>query len=136
MTALLVIRPQWTSTFSRGIARMAGTVAGAGIALLLARTLHPSTAVILALVLVSAWASYATQAVNYAVFSLFLTLYIVFLFRFGGFSQTSAAHIRLFNTVLGGSIALLVDGFWSLTPAARSSQFISRSNTPILATPH
>ena len=131
MTALLVIRPSWTGTFSRGIARMAGTVAGAGIALLLARTLHPSTTLILALVLLSAWASYATQAVNYAFFSLFLTLYIVFLFRWGGFSQTSAAHIRLFNTVLGGGIALLVDGLWSLTPAARNSQYVSRSYTPV-----
>jgi hypothetical protein len=43
--------------------------------------------------------------VNYAVFSLFTTLYIVFLFHFGGFSQTSAANIRLFNTALGGKTA-------------------------------
>ncbi len=136
MTALLVIRPQWTSTFSRGIARMAGTVAGASIAVLLAWELHPNPAVILALVLISAWACYALQAVNYAFFSLFLTLYIVFLFRFGGFSQTSAAHLRLFNTVLGGGIALLVDGLWSLTPAARNSQYVSRTYTPIASGLH
>jgi uncharacterized membrane protein YccC len=50
--------------------------------------------------------------VNYAVFSIFVTLYIVFLFRFGGFSETQAAHIRLVNTVVGGSLALLIDAVW------------------------
>jgi hypothetical protein len=114
MTALLVLKPQWTDTLNRGIARFTGTLIGAAIAALLALYVHFSTPVILALVIVSAWASYAFQAVNYAFFSLFLTLYIVFLFRSGGFSQTSAAHIRLFNTALGGAIALLVDIAWKL----------------------
>ena len=114
MTALLVLRPQWSNTLSRGIARFMGTLCGAGIALALARfvPLHPT--VIFAMVIIWAWGSYALQAVNYAVFSLCVTLYIVFLFRFGGFSQTSAAHIRLFNTALGGAIALLVDAGWKV----------------------
>lgn len=123
MTAVLVLKPQWSDTLSRGIARLSGTIAGALIALLLSRTVPFSTAVIFLLVIACAWGCYALQAVNYAAFSLCITLYIVFLFRFGGFSQTSAAHIRLFNTVLGGAIALLVDGVWKLFtgPTRRSS---------------
>jgi hypothetical protein len=112
MTALLVLKPQWTGTLSRGIARMVGTVAGAGVALLMAWLLPFPAWMIPVLVIVSAWACYALQAVNYAVFSLFITLYIVFLFRFGGFSQTAAAHIRLVNTVVGGGIALVIDAIW------------------------
>ncbi|MBW4037436.1 MAG: hypothetical protein HIU91_00935 [Acidobacteria bacterium] len=46
----------------------------------------------MSLILVSAWACFALQAVNYAAFSLFVTLYIVYLFRFGGFSQTTAGR--------------------------------------------
>jgi len=114
MTALLVLRPQWGHTLSRGIARMLGTVVGAGIALILAKLLPFPDWVLPALVVLSAWGCYALQAVNYAAFSLFITLYIVFLFRFGGFSQTSAAHIRLVNTVVGGSIALAIDAIWKL----------------------
>ena len=117
MTALLVLKPQWGYTLSRGIARMAGTVAGAGIALILAKLLPFPAWVLPTLVVVSAWGCYALQAVNYALFSLFITLYIVFLFRFGGFSQTSAAHIRLVNTVVGGSIALAIDTLWKAAGA-------------------
>ena len=116
MTALLVLKPQWTATLSRGIARFLGTLAGAGVALVLAHTVNYNTPVVFALVVVCAWGCYALQAVNYAVFSLFTTLYIVFLFHFGGFSQTSAAHIRLFNTALGGAIALVMDSCWKLWP--------------------
>lgn len=112
MTALLVMKPQWGHTLSRGIARMLGTVAGAGIALVLAKLLPFPAWVLPTLVVVSAWGCYALQAVNYAVFSVFITLYIVFLFRFGGFSETAAAHIRLVNTVVGGSLALAIDAVW------------------------
>jgi hypothetical protein len=122
MTALLVLKPQWTDTLSRGIARMVGTVGGATIALLLARMVPIDPNVILVLVILCAFACYGLQAVNYAAFSCFITLYIVFLFRFGGFSQAAAAHIRLFNTVLGGAFALLVDILWkTLAPQTEPS---------------
>jgi hypothetical protein len=133
MTALLVLKPQWVNTVSRSIARLVGTLLGAGIALLLARFVHFDPAMILLCVLVCAWACYAVQAVNYAAFSLFITLYIVFLFRSGGFSQTSAAHIRLFNTALGGCIALLIDAAWKLLPRAASSEPSSGANPAINA---
>lgn len=127
MTALLVLKAQWASTLSRGIARMLGTVAGAGAALVLARLLPFPGWFVPVMVLVSAWGCYALQAVNYAVFSAFMTLYVVFLFRFGGFSETAAAHIRLVNTVIGGALALAIDAAWKLwasrrrTPAAAES---------------
>ena len=119
MTALLVLKPQWTNTLSRGIARLSGTVLGAGIAVVLAMYVPLDHLTVLLLVIVCAWACFALQAVNYAIFSMFVTLYIVFLFRSGGFSQTSAAHIRLFNTALGGIIALLIDAAWKLLTPRR-----------------
>lgn len=121
MTALLVLKPQWASTLSRGIARMVGTVLGAGIALGLATLMPFPGWLIPTLVVVSAWGCYALQAVNYAVFSAFITLYIVFLFRFGGFSETAAAHVRLVNTVVGGALALLVDAGWKVVRERRRS---------------
>jgi hypothetical protein len=124
MTALLVLKPQWTGTLSRGIARMVGTVAGAGIALALARLLPFPEWVIPALAIVCAWGCYALQAVNYAIFSVFVTLYIVFLFRFGGFSQTAAAHIRLVNTIVGGAIALAIDATWMAVARRRQAESV------------
>lgn len=112
MTAVLVLKPIWTGTLSRGAARLLGTVAGATVAVLSALYLHATTPIVFALVMITAWASYAVQAVNYALFSFFLTLYIVYSFRFGGFSQPSAAHLRMLNTAIGGGLALAVDFTW------------------------
>jgi len=127
MTGLLVLKPQWTNTLSRGIARFIGTLVGAGIAFLIALYVPLNTPVVLFLVIGFAWASIAVQAVNYAAFSLFITLYIVCLFHFGGFSEASAAHIRLFNTALGGAIALLVDVTSKLITRQRTSRHTSQT---------
>lgn len=129
MTALLVLKPQWASTLSRGIARMLGTVAGAGFALLLAYLLPFPAWLLPTLVLVGAWGCYALQAVNYAAFSVFITLYIVFLFRFGGFSETAAAHIRLVNTVVGGTLALMIDAIWKTVAARRQPAHVESANS-------
>jgi hypothetical protein len=112
MTALLVLRPEWGATLSRGVARLLGTVAGATVAVLYAMYLPLQPWLIFVQVIVCAWASYALQAVNYALFSFFLTLYVVYSFRFGGFSQPAAAHYRMLNTAIGGGIALTVDAAW------------------------
>ncbi len=111
MTALLVLRPKWANTLSRGIARLTGTLVGATICALLAtyRPFHHWQ--YFAGVVVTAWVCFALQAVNYAAFSTFLTIYTVFLFGFGGFSERDAANLRLVNTALGGMLALLVDFF-------------------------
>ena len=109
MTALLVLKPKWANTLSRGIARLSGTLVGAGLCALLA--LHPvfDHRVYFLLIVVCAWGCFALQAVNYAAFSTFITLYTVFLFAFGGFSERSAADLRLINTAVGGGLALLMD---------------------------
>jgi len=109
MTGLLVLKPDWSNTLSRSVARLTGTLIGVGIGIVIALYIPLTTPIILLLVVVFAWASFSLQAVNYAAFSLCVTLYIVCLFHFGGFSETAAAHVRLFNTALGGTIALLVD---------------------------
>jgi hypothetical protein len=114
MTALLVLKPQWSNTLSRGIARLSGTLLGAGVVLMLALWWPPPAWVTFVLCVAAAWGCFATQAVNYALFSFSITLYIVFLFRFGGFSDRSAAHLRLVNTAIGGGIALAIDALWRL----------------------
>lgn len=112
MTAVIVLKPQWTGTFSRGIARVLGTLCGVTIALGLAHIPHFPLWLVGVLVVAAAFACYTLQAVNYALFAVSITLYVVFLFRFGGFSETRAAHLRLVNTAIGGGLALLADSLW------------------------
>ena len=51
--------------------------------------------------------SYTLVTVNYAVFAIFLTAYIVFLLDFGGLSTRVVVARRTVNTALGGGLALL-----------------------------
>ena len=128
MTALLVLRPKWANTLSRGIARTAGTLVGAAICAFIAILHAPfSHWMYFVLIVATAFVCFALQAVNYALFSTFLTLYTVFLFAFGGFSERTAADLRLLNTAIGGLLALLVDFF---------AQQIGRRLRPAAVTAH
>ena len=110
MTALLVLKPKWANTLSRGIARLTGTLVAVTLCLLLTFR-YPAFShwTYFGLILLTAYLCFALQAVNYALFSVAITFYTVFLFGFGGFSERSAAGLRLFNTALGGLLALSVD---------------------------
>lgn len=140
MTALLVLKPKWASTLSRGIARTVGTLLGATLTVFLAHLFPPfHHATYFLLVLLTAYLCFAVQAVNYAFFSFVLTCYTVFLFGFGGFSERSAASLRLLNTAVGGLLALFVDfTARQLTPASPDAAIgnSTASTAPGTATPH
>jgi len=108
MTALLVLKPGLADTVSRAIARTLGTVAGAWLMSILAAHLAPSPLMLAVLTVVFAWLSYATLNVNYAMFAVFLTGYIVFLLSLAEIPGAEIAHRRALCTAIGGAIALTV----------------------------
>ncbi len=107
MTTLLVVRADLYQTLTRGVMRVAGTILGAGLAGLIAAHLHPSPAILAALVVFFAWWAYALLNVNYAPYSLNLTAYIVFLLSLSGLPPATVVHRRAAYTLLGGAFALL-----------------------------
>jgi hypothetical protein len=106
MTALLVLKPGITDTVNRAIARVLGTVTGAILASFCIAHLHPSSVVLAGLTLLFAWLSYGTLNVNYALYSSFITGYIVFLLSLASAPGRVIAQRRALCTALGGSIAL------------------------------
>ena len=106
MTALLVLKPGITDTVNRAIARVLGTVTGAILASFCIAHLHPSPVVLAGLTLLFAWLSYGTLNVNYALYSSFITGYIVFLLSLASAPGPVIAQRRALCTALGGSIAL------------------------------
>jgi hypothetical protein len=106
MTALLVLKPGITDTVNRAIARVLGTVTGAILASFCIAHLHPSSVVLAGLTLLFAWLSYGTLNVNYALYSSFITGYIVFLLSLASAPGPVIAQRRALCTALGGSIAL------------------------------
>jgi len=106
MTALLVLRPGIADTANRAVARTAGTFAGAVLASIFLVYVHPGSLVMAALVVLFTWLSYSTLNVNYALFSISLTSYIVFLLSFADIPGAQTAHRRAVCTLIGGLLAL------------------------------
>ncbi len=114
MTTLLVVRADLHQTLTRGIMRVGGTILGAGLAGLIAEHLHPSPWILAASVVFFAWWAYSVLNVNYALFTLNLTAYIVFLLAMAGQPAAEVVEHRALFTLLGGTLALAayVDVFW------------------------
>ena len=107
MTALLVLRTDLHETVTRGLARIAGTLIGAGLATLLVSLLRPGPGTLIALVVILAWLCYSTVNVSYGTLSASVTAYIAFLLSLAGLPETEVAWHRVANTCLGGALALL-----------------------------
>jgi hypothetical protein len=108
MTALLVQKPAFSETLSRAIMRTGGTILGATLATLIAAHLNLSPWTLVALTTFFAFWCFATVSVNYAVFSLCITSYIVFLLALNQTPGPEIAFRRAYCTTFGALIALLV----------------------------
>jgi uncharacterized membrane protein YgaE (UPF0421/DUF939 family) len=107
-TAVLVLKPGITDTANRAIARVLGTVAGAFLASFCIAHLNFSPVVLAGFTLLFAWLSYGTLNVNYALYSIFITGYIVFLLSLASVPGPVIAERRALCTALGGATALMV----------------------------
>lgn len=108
MTALLVQKPALFETLARAVARVGGTLAGAVLASLFVTHTHLGLFPIIALTTFCAFWAYASNGVNYGLFTLFLTSYIVFLLSLNQIPGPIIAQRRAYCTALGGLIALLI----------------------------
>jgi len=112
LTALLVLKPEFHDTFARGIARIAGTILGAGVATLIVREFEPGPSALAALVLAFVWGGYAVFRVNYAIFTVCVTGYVVFILMLSGVGEMAAATTRAIDTMAGGVLALAIYAIW------------------------
>ena len=108
MTALLVQKPAFFETLSRALARTGGTLAGAVLATLIAAHTHPGPWSLAALATFFTLCCYITLSVNYALYSLCITSYIVFLLSLNQLPGPEIAHRRAYCTAFGAAIALLI----------------------------
>lgn len=112
MTALLVQKPAFSETLTRALLRVLGTLAGATLATLLVTHLPGSPPVmnwtLAALTSLFALLSFATNPINYGLFALFITSYIVFLLSLNQIPGPEIAHRRALCTIAGALIALVI----------------------------
>lgn len=108
MTALLVQKPVFFETLSRSAARVGGTVAGAVLGTLLLAHTSPQPAVLALITALFALGAFATNPVNYGLFTTCVTGYIVFLLSLNEIPGPIVAARRAWCTALGALIALLI----------------------------
>lgn len=108
MTALLVLKPDLTDTANRAIARLVGTMCGAIAVSFLLAHLHASPVVLAVGAVTFAWFAYGFLNVNYALFTMSVTSYIVFLLALNVVPGKELAVRRTICTAIGAAISLCV----------------------------
>ena len=123
MTALLVQKPAFFETLTRALLRVGGTFAGAVLATHFLVYVHPSPIFLALFATTFAFLALSTNTVNYGLFSLFLTSYIVFLLSLNQMPGAVIAHRRALCTLAGGLIALVihVDGLIRHRPTSATT---------------
>ncbi len=107
LTAALVLRPDFTTTLSRGFARILGTLIGVAVATALVLALPDTPHVVLALAIFFAAIGYTTFQLNYALYTVTVTAYVVFILSLVGTPEHAAIISRAVATLIGGGIAML-----------------------------
>lgn len=108
MTAMLVQKPAFFETLTRGLLRVGGTLAGATLATLWVQHVAMGPWWLALGATLCAYGAFVTTSVNYGMFSLFLTSYIVFLLSLNQLPGPEIAHRRAACTAAGALIALLI----------------------------
>lgn len=112
LTIFIVLRPDYSSTLYRGLQRAAGTVVGAGLGFLTVLIGHIGLSVMLGVIAVSLVAAYAVFTVNYLLYAVFLTDFVVVLLALLGLPPGPTVEARLVGTGVGTGLALLAYIVW------------------------
>ncbi len=112
MTMAVVLKPDFTTTFSRGILRLPGTFAGLILATLLYHLLPLSPLTQLFLAGTFTFFLRLVGPANYGVFSVAISGMIVFLIAATGIPPAEVVAQRALNTAAGGVLALVAYAIW------------------------
>jgi uncharacterized membrane protein YccC len=112
MTIAIVLKPDFSATFSRGALRLAGTFAGLALATGLFHLLSPGIGMQVALMGLLAFAMRCFGPANYGILVAAVTAFVVLLFAILGIAPKEVVAARALNTVAGGAIALLAYWIW------------------------
>jgi uncharacterized membrane protein YccC len=126
MTIAIVLKPDFSSTFSRGVLRLAGTFAGLAFSTALLHFMPEQRGVELSLLAVSIFAARAYGPANYGIAATAITAMVVLLTGLSGIAPGSVIVPRALNTVLGGAIALTAYAAWPTWERTQMAETIAR----------
>jgi uncharacterized membrane protein YccC len=112
MTVAIVLKPDFTTTFSRGVLRLAGTFTGLALATALFHGIAPTPAMLALFIVFFTFSMRWAGPANYGVMVTALTAIVVLLFASIGVKPADLMAARALFTVAGGAIALAAYRLW------------------------
>jgi uncharacterized membrane protein YccC len=112
LTVMIVLKPDFSSTFTRGLSRLVGTLLGAGVVTIAIAELRPKEAGLTILVAIFAFGVYSFLFANYAIYSVCIASLVVTLLAFAGAPAPSVAGDRVVYTFVGAALALVAYAVW------------------------
>ncbi|MER6346165.1 FUSC family protein [Streptomyces sp. NPDC001595] len=107
LAAVMIMRPDFSQTYSRAVARLAGTVLGVTVATAIVRLADPGTGMSAVLAVVSAALLYLVMRTGQFAAQACIGAYVVFLLGMAGEQWTQTVPERVLLTLLGGLLAML-----------------------------
>ncbi|MER6911098.1 FUSC family protein [Streptomyces sp. NPDC000594] len=107
MTSVMVMRPDFSQTYARSVARFGGTLIGVGVATAVVQTAHPDVLLSGLLAVVCAFGTYLVMRTGYAATNVGISAYVVFLLGMTGQEAGQTVPDRVLLTLLGGVLAML-----------------------------
>jgi uncharacterized membrane protein YccC len=107
MTSMMVMRPEFSQTYARSIARFGGTLIGVGVATAVLETAVPGEYITASLAVICAFFTYLVLHSGYAASNVFISAYVVFLLGMGGEEAGQTVPERVVLTLIGGLLAML-----------------------------
>lgn len=112
MTIAIVLKPDFTTTLSRGVLRIAGTLAGLAFATVMFHFVHTSPFSDIALMGVFMFLLRWIGPANYGIFVMALSALVVLLAAMTGVAPKDVIAARAVNTAIGGLMAMIVYAAW------------------------
>jgi uncharacterized membrane protein YccC len=112
MTIAIVLKPDFTSTFTRGALRFAGTFLGLVATTALFHFLTPGIALAIALITLSVFLLRYVGPANYGVLTANVSAMVVLLIALTGIAPSQVIGARAMNTAAGGALALVAYILW------------------------
>jgi uncharacterized membrane protein YccC len=126
MTIAIVLRPDFTATFSRGLLRLAGTLIGLAVSTAIFHWLTPGPVAEVFYLTAFTFLLRCFGSANYGVFVTALTALVVLMFAITGISPAQVMLARGVNTLLGGAIALVAYAVWPTWERSQAPEAVAQ----------
>jgi len=106
LTIIVILKPGFSLSKQRNYQRLTGTIGGGAIGILIL-TFIPDSTVQFIFLMIFMIGTYSFQRLNYVVSVIFMTPYVLILFKFLGVGLLNVAQERILDTAIGSSIAFI-----------------------------